>query len=733
MAPEFLHLIFQSYKNAALTALLPSQMTGESIVPWGRLMLDTISLQVPLPGLDEEALEKHEWWKAKKWAYASLNLLFSRYGNPSQMPPSLAKKYKPFAENFVTTFAPQILNVYLEQTQLYVTQKVWLSKRALYFIGQFFCECVKPKTTWQLLKPHFESLVSSFAFPQLCFTAEKQELWRDDTNEYLRRTFEEYDDYESGISTATSFLLTLAKTRNSSTFIPILTFIQSMLSSETTPPEQRFGALNMVVCLSSVIMAHPNVKGDIDTFMIRNVIPLLSSEIGYLRAVAAEVVGALEQRFVTWKTPETLATAYNAIIQAMDDPETPVRVHASLALAEMLRHTYVKDAVKLIIGKVIQTFLELAETTELDTLNSTMETFVTLFAEELLPVSAQLTTRLANTYMRYVQEVIQLEGAEGPSNENLEATENKMYALAALLKTIGTIVTAMDGSSEIMAQLQQILIPSILITLQHSLIDVLDHALDLVDSLTYNMKGISPDMWPIFEQMYKLFKNNAVDFLDEMLPSLDNFMSYGKEVFLARADYREMIVDMFEVSMASQHLGEADRVNACQLIEAFLLNLRNAVDDKLARIVTVAMKQLDPHPKTRSLRLANLNVLINSILYNPTLTFQIIEGLSPNFSRLVFDMWFKSMNEPGGLPRVHDMKLSIMALCALLELDESGIPPSLKDGWASIVPALLAVFKQLPDAVAQRKKLQEELQEEADEDLEDDEEALLLDHDDEGV
>lgn len=40
-----------------------------------------------------------------------------------------------------------------------------------------------------LLKPHFETLVSSFAFPQLCFTAEKQELWRDDTNEYLRSTF----------------------------------------------------------------------------------------------------------------------------------------------------------------------------------------------------------------------------------------------------------------------------------------------------------------------------------------------------------------------------------------------------------------------------------------------------------------------------------------------------------------------------------------------------------------
>jgi len=111
------------------------------------------------------------------------------------------------------------------------------------------------------------------------------------------------------------------------------------------------------------------------------------------------------------------------------------------------------------------------------------------------------------------------------------------------------------------------------------------------------------------------------------------------------------------------------------------------------------MKHFDPPPKTRSLRLANLNVLVNAILYNTPVAFQIIEGLSPNFSRLVFDKWFKSMNEPGGLPRVHDMKLSVMALCSLLELNESEIPPSLKDGWGSIVPALLSIFKQLPDAI----------------------------------
>lgn len=109
-------------------------------------------------------------------------------------------------------------------------------------------DSVKPKTTWHLLKPHFETLVSSFAFPQLCFTAEKKEMWRDDATEYLRLTFgwltftiyawiliiqlDEYDDMESGISTATAFLVTLAKSRTNTTFLPTLRFIQTLLTTE---------------------------------------------------------------------------------------------------------------------------------------------------------------------------------------------------------------------------------------------------------------------------------------------------------------------------------------------------------------------------------------------------------------------------------------------------------------------------------------------------------------------
>jgi hypothetical protein len=37
---------------------------------------------------------------------------------------------------------------------------------------------------------------------------------------------------------------------------------------------------------------------------------------------------------------------------------------------------------------------------------------------------------------------------------------------------------------------------------------------DLVDNLTFKLRSIAPSMWPIFELTYKLFKSDAVDFLD---------------------------------------------------------------------------------------------------------------------------------------------------------------------------------------------------------------------------
>lgn len=67
---------------------------------------------------------------------------------------------------------------------------------------------------------------------------------------------------------------------------------------------------------------------------------------------------------------------------------------------------------------------------------------------------------------------------------------------------------------------------------------------------------------------------------------------------------------------------------------------------------------------------------------------------------MFFDKWFAAINAVGGLPRVYDKKLTIITLCALMELDPAGIPDSLREGWPGIVAGALKVFKDLPKAVA---------------------------------
>jgi hypothetical protein len=201
-----------------------------------------------------------------------------------------------------------------------------------------------------------------------------------------------------------------------------------------------------------------------------------------------------------------------------------------------------------------------------------------------------------------------------------------------------------------------------------------------------------------------------------MLPSLDNFLSYGADVIKARQDYKQMFVDIYTNSITNEQLGENDRVNGSKLGESILLNLRGAIDDvrclkpsihtayrfshkqHLQTIISTALGLIDK-TETPSLRLANLEVLINTVLYNPSAALHLMEVYKPGMARAFFDQWFVAINNDTRLPRVHDKKLSLLALCALMEMTPDSVPDSLRDGWPGIVGGALKIFKSLPKAI----------------------------------
>jgi hypothetical protein len=87
------------------------------------------------------------------------------------------------------------------------------------------------------------------------------------------------------------------------------------------------------------------------------------------------------------------------------------------------------------------------------------------------------------------------------------------------------------------------------------------------------------------------------------------------------------------------------------------------------------------------------------VLYNPAAALHIMDSTQPGMARKFFDTWFAAIGDHNKMPRVHDKKLSIMALCALLEMPAGAVPETLKDGWAGIVGGVLKIFKDLPEAI----------------------------------
>lgn len=97
------------------------------------------------------------------------------------------------------------------------------------------------------MKDHVERLVSNCVFPQLCFNDSRKEAWESDPVDFVRAStglvsicskisdvltvvsLEEYEDYDSPVSSSCNFLMSLARNRTKTSFLPILSFINNVL------------------------------------------------------------------------------------------------------------------------------------------------------------------------------------------------------------------------------------------------------------------------------------------------------------------------------------------------------------------------------------------------------------------------------------------------------------------------------------------------------------------------
>ncbi|WFD34197.1 Nonsense-mediated mRNA decay protein 5 [Malassezia cuniculi] len=700
-AGEIVYYALKVYKTSMVIMLSPHQRSSESIVPWGSLMLRVV--QKELPGSDDpEEAERTPWWKAKKWAFFSLNKLFARYGSPSQLSPSM-KSYRPFAEHFIAHFAPEILKAYLHTCERIVAG-MWISRPVARSLLNFFTECVKAKAMWQMLRPHMQQIIEAVVYPRLCFSEEDAELWELDPIDFVR-SFTDPLDEAASVSSAAALLLSTAVGRRTKTqFIPTLEFITKVLDAypAQATPQQKDGALRMCVTISSTMLNHESVQDKLEAFFVQHVLPELQSPHAFLRLRACAMVQTFDHGGLKWSTDASLETAFRGVMECILDKELPVRVQAAEAIGELVAHDEVHASMAPNAGRLMQELLKLSDETDLDVLTATQEKIVNTFSDELLPFSVQLVQQMAQSYSRLVQSLSASEKTEDGVNvfsvEHNE--EDKYFAALGSLSTMYQMVSAAESRPEILAELETVLLPVVALTLETETIDLYDDCFQLTDVLTYYQKKVSPGMWHIFELMYRSFKSSGVDYLSEMIGTFDNCVSYGTDVVRNSAEYRHMLLDIFSSAMTNDQLGTSDRIAACQLGEVILLLLKGAVDDAIPGIISTVL----PHTangKLPNLRKWSVTVVLDAIFYNATLALQVLEaqGATSAFFTTAIQLLPK-------FKRPHDCKVSIVAFLSILSLPAESLPETVRAGLPHIMRSLIAQLKSLPTAVAKRKALQ---------------------------
>lgn len=70
------------------------------------------------------------------------------------------------------------------------------------------------------------------------------------------------------------------------------------------------------------------------------------------------------------------------------------------------------------------------------------------------------------------------------------------------------------------------------------------------------------------------------------------------------------------------------------------------------------------------------------------------------YTNKFFSMWFSNIDS---FTRVHDKKLSISAIVALLELNADQVPVSVQTGWPRLLQGIVRLFQTLPAATRHRE------------------------------
>lgn len=647
--------------------------------------------------VDEDERNQWPWWKCKKRVMTILTRFFQRWGNPK----NVGEDLQILPQFFRTQVGPDLLGTVLELLALR-SRGAFCTDRVLHGCLNWMICAIEPAVTYKLIKPHLQFLLFQVIHPLLMLSKKDLELWQDDPHEFVRKTHDVFEDWNDPVVAGTTLLADLCHKRGKDCLTQVLSFYNEILQSYAAKPvaERKFedciqkdGALHALLALSHLLTAASSPhKAIIEPLLRDHVLPEFKSQQGFLRLRACSMFSRHFMDNVVYQDQNTLVAILHGVLQCMQDPELPVRIEAAKTLKSLVVYEEsdtIQQALRPILPQVLNQYFELMDEIGNDEVVGALETIIEQFGNEMGPFAMQLVEKMVECFRQFAS------AAEDDDEAGMTALQ--------CLDAVTTILLAIHGHQELYNLIGTYLCPVISeILISEDGIEYLDSALDMLSSITFYGRGISPALWNLFPLLFVCFESYGWDYISSLVPVIDNYVGRDIETFttghlaadaqlpeVARdksirpgQSYVEMVFLMINRIAASSQGDDLEMGAMCQLINSVFHNCFNRVDEWVEPTVGILVRLL-AQPQTESAQSHFINVISTIMYYNPSLTLGALTKLQATDS--VMRLWLSGENMSERAKSVFEKKLLCLGLTAILRLPIAQLPSILAPNVGQIV------------------------------------------------
>ncbi|EHA8588685.1 importin beta-like SAD2 [Cocos nucifera] len=664
---------------------------------WMFLFLNILERPVPLEGQpsDPEVRKSWGWWKVKKWTIHILNRLYTRFGDLKLQKP----ESKAFAQMFQKNCAGKILECHLQLLNVIRTGG-YLPDRVINLILQYLSSSIPRNSMYQLLQPQLDIVLFEIIFPLMCFNDNDQKLWNEDPHEYVRKGYDIIEDLYSPRTAAMDFVSELVRKRGKGNLQKFIQFIVDIFrrydeaSVEFKPYRQKDGALLAIGTLCDKLKQTEPYKSELERMLVQHVFTEFTSHVGHLRAKAAWVAG--QYAHINFQDQNNFRRAFHLVVSGLCDPELPVRVDSVFALRSFIEACKDLNEIRPILPQLLDEFFKLMNEVENEDLVFTLETIVDKFGEEMAPYAIGLCQNLAAAFWRCMD----------TSEVDDEADDSGALAAVGCLRAIGTILESVSRLPHLFVQIEPTLLPITRRMLTTEGQDVFEEVLEIVSYMTFFSPTISLEMWSLWPLMVDALNDWAIDYFENILVPLDNYISRSTVHFLTckNPDYQQSLWHILSSIMSDKNIEDTDIEPAPKLIEVVFHNCKGQVDQWVEPYLRITIDRLRRAEKPY-LKCLLIQVIADALYYNASLTLGILHKLE--VATEVFNIWFQMLQvvKKSGLranfKREHDKKVCCLGLTSLLGLPVDQLPG---EAFERVFKAALELLVSYKDQVAESMK-----------------------------